>query len=68
VSWRKFKLALAPGHRQTRDSLHSWLSKHTGVARSSLRSIAIFADHATVEVDERFSDRFLQGLKGAPAR
>ncbi|MNS32461.1 DEAD-box ATP-dependent RNA helicase CshA [compost metagenome] len=68
VAWKTFKLALAPGHRQTRDSLHEWLSKRTGVARSSMRSIAIHPDHATVEVDERFSERFLQGLKGATAR
>jgi hypothetical protein len=30
-----------------------------------MRSIAIHPDHATVEVDVRHSDRFLQGLKGA---
>jgi ATP-dependent RNA helicase DeaD len=65
VDFKKFKLALAPGHRQTRDSLHEWLSKRTGVPRSSMRSIAIHSDHATVEVDVRHSDRFLQGLKGA---
>jgi superfamily II DNA/RNA helicase len=65
VSWRKYKLALATGHRHTRDSMHDWLSKRTGVARSAMRSIAIFADHVTVEVDERHGDRFLAGLKSA---
>lgn len=64
TTWRKFKLALKPGHRQTRDSLHGWLSQHTGVPRSALRAVTIFADHATVEVEGRSTERFLAGLRG----
>ncbi|HEY9721530.1 MAG TPA: DEAD/DEAH box helicase [Oscillatoriaceae cyanobacterium] len=65
TTWRKFKLALKPGHRQSRDSLHGWLSQHTGVPRSAMRAVTIFSDHATVEVEGRSTERFLQGLRGA---
>lgn len=62
MSWESFKLQLAPGHRQSRDSLHTWLSQQTGIPRSCLRSIVLYPDHATVEVEGREADRFKKSL------
>ncbi|MFP5504309.1 MAG: DEAD/DEAH box helicase [Candidatus Sericytochromatia bacterium] len=65
TSWRQFRLELAPGHRQTRDSFHGWLAQTAGIPRSTLRSIVIQPDHATVEVEAKSVDRFLATFGGA---
>lgn len=64
TSWSPLRVPLQPGHRFGRDSLHGWLAQQTGVPRSSIRSIVIQRDHATLEVENRSVDRFLAGMPG----
>lgn len=63
TSWQTFKVALEPGRRPSRDTVHSWLAQETGVPRSSLRSIVVGADFATVEVEGREVEKFQLGLQ-----
>lgn len=63
TTWRPFKLSLASKNRPSREKLHKWLSDVTGVPRSAIRSIVIEANHATLEVEGRASERFLAGLR-----
>jgi hypothetical protein len=53
MSWQTFKVSLGSGRRPNRDTVHAWLAESTGVPRTSLRSIVVYADHVTVEVESR---------------
>lgn len=64
TTWSPMRVPLQSNHRYGRDSLHAWLSQQTGVPRSSMRSIVVQRDHATLEVENRSVDRFLAGMPG----
>lgn len=64
TTWSPLRVPLPAGHRYGRDSLHGWLAQQTGVPRSSMRSIVVQRDHATLEVENRSVDRFLAGMPG----
>jgi ATP-dependent RNA helicase DeaD len=63
MSWETFKVALNPGRRPSRDSVHAWLADSTGIPRSCLRSIVVFADHVTVEVESKEIEKFRAGFQ-----
>ncbi|MEB3285044.1 MAG: DEAD/DEAH box helicase [Candidatus Sericytochromatia bacterium] len=63
TTWQTFKVSFLPGVKPSRDSFHGWLAQATGIARSSMRSIQLFKDYATVDVEERQAQRFQESLK-----
>ncbi|MDB5099682.1 MAG: ATP-dependent helicase/autoaggregation-mediating protein [Cyanobacteria bacterium RYN_339] len=63
MSWETFKVALIPGKRPSRDSVHAWLADSSGVPRSCLRSIMVFADYVTVEVESKEIEKFRAGFQ-----
>jgi hypothetical protein len=63
MSWETFKVALNPGRRPSRDSVHAWLADSTGIPRSCLRSIMVYPDHVTVEVESKEIEKFRAGFQ-----
>lgn len=63
TTWQTFKVSFVPGSKPSRDSFHGWLAQATGIARSSMRSIQLYKDYATVDVEERQAQRFKDSLR-----
>jgi superfamily II DNA/RNA helicase len=63
TTWQTFKVSFVPGTKPSRDSFHGWLAQTTGIARSSMRSIQLHRDYATVDVEERQAQRFQDSLR-----
>jgi superfamily II DNA/RNA helicase len=58
-AWRKFKMALAPGHRHNDEGFQGWLADYVGVKRNTIRAVRVGNDHATFELDGIAAERFL---------
>jgi hypothetical protein len=63
TTWQTYKVSLVAGRRPNRDDVHTWLAHSTGIPRSSLRSIMVFDDFATVEVESKVVEKFENGLQ-----
>ena len=61
--WRRFRMALAPGHKHSPDSYHRWLVRQTGIDQASFRGVAVKDDHASFEVSGTAVEALLRSLK-----
>jgi ATP-dependent RNA helicase DeaD len=63
ITWRKFKVAVPQAHRQTNEGCRVWLANTAGVDDSTIRAVAIFPNHVTVEVASHVADRLVNSLR-----